>query len=72
LAVGIKLDEITRFTVHTGGRKMKTSKSGSALEVEVPGYALRFPRLVRFRDDKKSDDATSLKEVEEMFKRQSR
>jgi len=72
MVVEIKADEITRSPVHTAGRKMKPSKSGSALEVEVPGYALRFPRLVRFRDDKKSDDATSLKEVEEMFKRQSR
>jgi len=29
--------------------------------------ALRFPRLVRFRDDKPSGKITSLKEVEELY-----
>ncbi|OGD56899.1 hypothetical protein A3I57_02585 [Candidatus Beckwithbacteria bacterium RIFCSPLOWO2_02_FULL_47_23] len=32
--------------------------------------ALRFPRLVRFRDDKKIDEATSKKELERLFKLQ--
>ena len=31
--------------------------------VHSAGYALRFPRLVRFRDDKAVDQATSLKEL---------
>ncbi len=35
------------------------------------GLALRFPRLVRFREeDKKAEDATSLKELEEMYGQQ--
>ena len=67
IVVEIKADEITRSTVHTAGRKLKPSKSGSANEVDVPGYALRFPRLVRFRDDKRPEEATNLKELEEMF-----
>ncbi len=67
IIVEIKADELTRSSVHTAGRKLKPSKSGSAFDVDVPGYALRFPRLERFRDDKKPDDATSLKEIEEMF-----
>ncbi|MEX0895605.1 MAG: ATP-dependent DNA ligase [Patescibacteria group bacterium] len=29
-------------------------------------WALRFPRLIRFRDDKKSQDATTLQEIEQM------
>lgn len=31
------------------------------------GLALRFPRLVRFRDDKSPEKITSLKEVEELY-----
>lgn len=34
------------------------------------GLALRFPRLVRFRDDKKPDEATSKTELEKLFKLQ--
>ena len=36
-------------------------------------YALRFPRLVRFRDDdKKAEDATSVAELREMYDQQFR
>lgn len=70
IVVEIKADEITRSSVHTAGRVMKASKSGSAFDVDVPGYALRFPRLERFRDDKKPEDITNLHEVEEMFENQ--
>jgi DNA ligase-1 len=38
--------------------------------VHTAGLALRFPRLERFRDDKKAEDATSLIEVEKMSKSQ--
>lgn len=31
------------------------------------GYALRFPRLLKFREDKKATQATTLKEVEKMY-----
>ena len=72
IVVEIKADELTRSPVHTAGRIMKPSKSGSAFDVDVPGYALRFPRLERFRDDKKPEDSTTLKEVEEMFKLQKK
>ncbi len=33
-------------------------------------YALRFPRLVRFRDDKSPSQATTLKEAEKLYKLQ--
>lgn len=33
-------------------------------------YALRFPRLVQFRDDRSPQDATTLKEAEKLFKLQ--
>ncbi len=34
------------------------------------GYALRFPRLVKFRDDKSAQEATTIKEIENLFKLQ--
>ena len=36
------------------------------------GLALRFPRLERFRDDKKPQETTTLKEVEKMYQTQSK
>lgn len=68
IVVEIKADEITRSPVHTAGRVMKTSKNGQAQDVDVAGFALRFPRLVRFRDDKRSEEATTLEELESMHK----
>lgn len=72
IIVEIKADEITRSPIHTAGRVMKPSKSGEAFEVDNPGYALRFPRLERFRDDRKVEDITRLTEVEEMFRMQKK
>ena len=34
------------------------------------GYALRFPRLVRIREDRSPDEASSLEQVEKMYKEQ--
>lgn len=67
VVVEIKADEISRSAVHTAGRIMKASKSGKAKVVDISGYALRFPRLERFRDDRKVDDVTTLVEIQEMF-----
>ncbi|HRN96553.1 MAG TPA: hypothetical protein PLD54_03855, partial [Candidatus Levybacteria bacterium] len=72
IVVEIKADEITRSTIHTAGRVMKTSKSGSAFDVDVQGYALRFPRLEKFRNDRKPEDVTALSEVEKMFSQQGK
>ncbi len=59
LVAEILADEITLSPRHTAGRK----PSGR-------GYSLRFPRLVRYRDDKNPDDATTVKEIEAMYKKQ--
>ena len=51
-------DEITKSTMHTCGMK------------EDRGYALRFPRLVKLRDDKTVKEITTTGEVEDMFRLQ--
>jgi len=55
-------DEITRSPIHTAGKK-----------TDRPGYALRFPRLISFRGaDKRPEDATTVTELVEMYKRQKK
>ena len=83
--IEVLADEITRSPLHTAGMVVSDSlldvrknekkdtknqelKTNNQIE---PGYALRFPRLVNFRDkDKKAEDATTVKELIEMFKEQ--
>jgi len=60
IVIEVLADEITKSPTHTAG---KTDSE--------PGYALRFPRLVRFREeDKKPEDATTVKELMEMYGQQ--
>ena len=62
IVIEVLADEITRSPIHTAG---KTN--------EEAGYALRFPRLVSFRNsDKKAEDATSIEELIEMYKQQGK
>lgn len=62
IVIEVLADEITRSPVHTAG---KTESE--------PGYALRFPRLVSFRNsDKRSEDSTTVKELVEMYKDQTK
>ncbi len=72
LVVEVSSDEITRSPIHTAGRILQPSKSGKAFSVKTPGFALRFPRLERFRDDKRPTDATTVKELTELFKKQKK
>ncbi|HZE87184.1 MAG TPA: ATP-dependent DNA ligase [Methylomirabilota bacterium] len=66
IVIEVLADEITRSPMHTAGAILDG-------EVKEPGYALRFPRLVSFRDrDKKSEDATTVKELIEMYKNQGK
>ncbi len=50
-----------RIVVEVAADEITVSPTHSA------GYALRFPRLVKFRDDKSVEQITTLKEVETMF-----
>jgi len=62
IVIEVLADEITRSPIHTAG------KVG-----HEPGYALRFPRLVNFRDkDKKAEDATSVSELIQMYDQQGK
>ncbi|CAN5123881.1 ATP-dependent DNA ligase [soil metagenome] len=67
IVIEVLADEITRSPNHTAGMKLE---EGKVLE---PGYALRFPRLVKFRDkDKKPEDATTVTELIEMYNAQGK
>jgi len=60
VVVEVMADEITPSPRHTAG------KVG-----EEPGFALRFPRVVSFRGaDKRPEDATTVKEIAELFHQQ--
>ncbi|MFH1186572.1 MAG: ATP-dependent DNA ligase [Candidatus Levyibacteriota bacterium] len=62
IVIEVLADEITRSPIHTAG-----------MIKDNPGYALRFPRLVSFRErDKKAEDATTVKELIEMYKQQGK
>jgi len=40
--------------------------------IHSSGYALRFPRLINFRDDKNPEEASTLKELKKLYKLQGR
>lgn len=58
----IYADEITNSPIHLAGWDQKTGT----------GYALRFPRLVKFREDKTAEDCTTVEEVKKLFQQQYR
>ncbi len=56
IVIEVLADEITRSPIHTAGKTESNQ-----------GYALRFPRMIRFREsDKRAEDATSVEELVEM------
>ena len=60
IVVEVLADEITPSPRHTAG-----------MSEDRPGFALRFPRIVSLRtEDKKPEDATSVREIREMFEQQ--
>ncbi len=60
VVVEVMADEITPSPKHTAG-----------MTGDEPGFALRFPRVVSFRGaDKRAEDATTVKEIGELFRQQ--
>jgi DNA ligase-1 len=60
VVIEVLADEITRSPLYTAG-----GVDGQ------PGYALRFPRLVSFREaDKRPEDATTVYEIVELYNQQ--
>lgn len=55
----IQSDEITLSPIHTAGKTAHHS-----------GYALRFPRFITYREDKSATDATTVEELQHLYKEQ--
>ena len=81
IVIEVLADEITRSPIHTAG--MVSSRQSLVISSETKdqrlktsdqaGYALRFPRLVSFRNkDKKAEDATSVHELIDMYRQQGK
>lgn len=58
--IEVRADEITKSPLHSCGRNSGT------------GYALRFPRMIKIRSEKKPEDSTTSDEIINMFKLQKR
>ena len=59
IVCSVRADEISLSPVHSAG---KTS--------DKLGFALRFPRIMGYREDKSAREATTVKEVERLFEDQ--
>ncbi len=57
IVVELAYDEITISDLHTCGR------------IDKKGYALRFPRIIRIRDDKSLDDCTTTQEILSIYEK---
>ena len=60
--VEVRADEITQSPMHTAGRE----------NGEGTGYALRFPRILKLRNDKEPEMATTVREIIKMYQNQKR
>jgi DNA ligase-1 len=59
IVCAVRADEISLSPVHTAGKT-----------TEKIGFALRFPRIMGYREDKSARDATTVQEVERLFENQ--
>ena len=78
VVIEVNADEITRSPIHVaaaekgkGGKGVDETNIGAGGgEGEAEGLALRFPRLVRLRDDKAAEQATTERELIKLFELQ--
>ena len=63
LVIEVLGDELTLSPIHTAAFEALREKSG---------VAVRFPRFIRWRDDKSPEDATTVSEVIDMYKAQGK
>jgi DNA ligase-1 len=59
IVCAVRADEISLSPVHTAGKT-----------AEKLGFALRFPRIMGYREDKSARDANTVKEIERLFENQ--
>ncbi len=55
----VRADEITKSPLHSAAKTK-----------DELGFALRFPRIMGYREDKSAKDATTIKEIEQLYKLQ--
>lgn len=73
IVIEVLADEITRSPLHTAGKTEIKDQRSKIKDPSESGYALRFPRLVNFRDkDKKAEDATTVEELIKMYEQQGK
>ncbi|MBM3282322.1 MAG: ATP-dependent DNA ligase [Candidatus Diapherotrites archaeon] len=60
--IEVRADEITQSPMHTAGRE----------QGESTGYALRFPRILKRRNDKEPEMATTVREIIKMYQNQKK
>ena len=71
--ITVAADEITRSPMHTCGKRGSAGSAGESGGDELPGYALRFPRMVQgIRKDKGVGEATTVDEIVKMYGMQKR
>ncbi len=61
IVVEVFADEITKSPLHMAGKN-----------ADAEGFALRFPRFLSYRKDKAATDATTVKELAEMYAHQGK
>jgi DNA ligase 1 len=67
IVIEVTADELTQSPLHTAGQHERPSKAADCNR-HAGGYALRFPRFVRYRDDKDSYETTSIDELLSFYK----
>jgi len=74
--ITVAADEITLSPMHTCGLSGDIQRAAPSVYPTAPrlntGYALRFPRMMSLREDKGPQDATTTREIIQMFDMQKR